>query len=194
MLQPESNREPVARPFDALRLLGSGGHWLVAPTAEIGEGVSFPPFILPRVPQSRVAWLVACGDRVWQRRQRCLAALLLLGTRCGRWTLRLPQQRCGPDAACWTASADNLSGPPSDLRLAGSYQTRVLAPGEQAIETVPALDGVHLVQVIEPARGTGPLWVFVRSAGRVRDVRPDRVVGDDLAEAIDEAMPRLRLA
>jgi hypothetical protein len=183
----------AAVPIGQVRLLGRKEQWLVVAPRTDPAAHAFHPFVLPRPPESLVSWLVTGGERVWRRRQRCLAALLV-STGSGRWTLRLPRQRCGPDAACWTASADDLPGLPADLRLAGSYQTRVLGPGGPAADTVPQVDGLHLVQALDPTAGRGPLWAFVRAERLTREVRPDRVIVNEFAEAIDEAAPRLRLA
>ena len=193
-----ANQDPqaVGRPIGLVRLVENGSNWLAVPPRSPAPGEKpFHPFVLPRIPESMLHWLTLGAQRVWRQHERCLAALLLVSTSTGRWTLRLPRQHCGPYAACWTTLADDLPGLSADMRLAGSYQSRVVAPGDDAADTVPRVDGVHLVQGVRPAGPPWPLWTFVRVARiGARDVRPDRVVANDWAEAVDEAMPRLRFA
>jgi hypothetical protein len=193
----------AARPLPAVRLVEHGDHWLAVPQGPAAGGTPYSPFVLPRVPASLVHWLTVGGARVWGGRRRCVAALLLVGCRTGRWTVRLPRQRCGADAACWTAAADDLPPLPDDARVAGTFQTRLANPGDDLADAVPPVHGVHLVQGVGAgygiaAGGPAKVWTFVRAGGGgggdwPRAVGPDRVIADDWAEAVDEAMPHLRL-
>lgn len=197
MSQSNEIEPSIARALPTLRLIENGDHWLATPPNAAASGETtrpLSPFVLPRIPESLVHWLTIGGEAVWSRRQRCVAALLVLGIRSGRWTTRLPSQRCGPDAACWAALRDPLPGLPDDACLGGSYQTRVIGRGEHPSDTVPAVPGVHLVHCVGQADGRRPLWTFVRAGETLRPVCPDRIIVNDWADAVDEAMPRLRLA
>lgn len=194
MKDRERTEASLLRP---LRLIDRRGQWLAAPTpGEAGRDLAktFEPFVLPRLPESLLQWCTIVGDRVWSRRRRCLAVLLLLCCRSGRWTLRLPAQRCGSDDACWTVATASIPGLPDDVWLGGTFQTRVIAPSEHPADAIPPVPGMHFMQGVGTSRDAGKVWTFIRMEGPARLVEPSRLVVSDWSVTVDEALPRLRLA
>jgi hypothetical protein len=187
--------QPLHRAIGPIRLIQNGEHWLVIRPDEADDRTTsaFAPFVLPRVPASLASWLTIGGERVWRQRQRCFAALLLLHPGRGLWTTRIPPQHCGPDAARWSAAIADFAGAKSDWRLGGTFQVRALAVSDNVEDSVPAADGVHLAHAIHPD-GRRDAITFVRACGAVCRPRFGRVIGCDWRDAIDAAMPRLRLA
>jgi hypothetical protein len=139
------------------------------------------------------SWLTIGGERVWRQRQRCFAALLLLHARRGVWTIRIPRQHCGSDAACWSSLAADFDSLGEDWRLGGSFQVRALAVGDDIEDSVPAADGVHLIHAIH-SDGHRDALTFVRAGESLCRPRSGRIIGCDWRDAIESAMPRLRLA
>ena len=169
----------------------------MAPAIPPGAAVApaFEPFRLPKMPKSMADQLVLFGDLVWRRHGRCVAVLLLMDPATRRWSFRVPAQRCGPAASCWSASAADV---PRRARgggplLAGSYQTRLLAGGEAPGHAPPPHDGVHVVHQVGPAGGPGPqsVSVFLTAGGRMRPVAAEEVLLDDLEAGLEECLPRL---
>lgn len=188
----------AARALPQLRLADNGAVVSVLPSAPTGAGDErtaplFNPFGLPQVPKSLTDHLALLGERFHARHGRCVAAVLLLDVASRQWSWAIPAQRCARDAACWSASrADFPAFPPTAL-LAGSFQTRVLAEGEQPADCPPPHDGLHFV-LVAGQRGEPPaIWSFVRAAGRTRHVPAADLIVDDLDAAIAQALPRLTL-
>jgi hypothetical protein len=177
-------------PLRPLVLCRADDHWLASPAkGDRSRGRGFAPFYLPLPPRQLVDWLVVAGQRFWNQRQRCMAALLLIDVRFHRWTLRLPRQRCGSDAASWTNSAEDLVPLAPTLRLAGSFQT--LAGPQFPEDLVPSVAGFHFMLSLT---ARCPLRAFVLQGGDLKSVEPSAVLANDWAEVLEEAMPRLHLA
>lgn len=177
-----------------LRLFGGAGGWIVTPIAVPlpAAADSFHPFVLPRIPQSLLDWLTIGAARAWGRHQRCIATLLLIDCRTGRWTIRLPWQRCGTHAACWNSRRDGIPGLSPNHRVSGTFQVLDVASGEDPLMLLPSADGVHLIL------HAGTFWrigsFYVCAAGKAQLVRAEHVIVNDYQSACDTAMPRLRLA
>lgn len=110
-----------------------------------------------------------------------------------QWSSAIPAQRCAKDAACWSASRADFPDFPSAALLAGSFQTRVLADGEQPADCPPPHDGLHFVLVAGRHGAPPTIWSFIRAAGITRHVPAADLIVNDLDAAIDQALPQLTL-
>jgi hypothetical protein len=178
-----------------VRLVRRDDDVLVAPAERPGGEAGLPPeqhfdpFRLAKLPKSITDQLCLFGDLVHRRYGRCVGVLLLLDPGTHEWTYRVPAQRCGKTASCWSASIHDVPQVGHDHLLAGSFQTRVLAAGEDAADAPPPCDGVHFVLRLDP--GGGSVLSFLRAEGRTQAVPADVVVFDDLEAALQECLSRL---
>lgn len=179
---------PLLRPL-LLRPCNEG--WVALPAeAERSPSRGFAPFPLPPPPRAFLDWLVVAGRGFWQRRGRCVAALLLVDCGPGHdWTIRLPRQCCGPDAVNWTLDATDFADLPSSFRVGGSFQT--LADPDAAPEAVPPHEGFHFVMGVDASL---PVWNYVRDADGLRPVPPTLLLASDQHDAIEQALSRLQFA
>jgi hypothetical protein len=105
--------------------------------------------------------------------------------------MAVPSQRCSRDAACWSAVREDFPGIVPHRRIGGSFQSRVLASGEEVADAVPPVPGVHFVQLLE--KDTPSIWCFIRTDDQTHHVRPQDVIVDDWDAALIEFAPRLQL-
>ena len=180
---------PTALP--RIRLVRRDDATLVEPLLAGAGADGCEPFRLAKLARSLANDLALFGELVWQQHRRCVGVLLLLDRRSHEWTYRVPAQRCGKGAACWSALRQDVSQVAEDHLLAGSYQTRLLAQGEESADAPPPHDGVHFVHVIEPAPTA--VWSCLRGEGHTHAVPADDVIYDDVQAALEECLPRLRL-
>jgi hypothetical protein len=201
---PDPVHGPAVRALPQVRLADDRDVITVLPPATMAGGDAFTPFGLPQVPRSLTDWLAHLDERFHREHHRCVAAVLLLHPARASWAMAVPAQRCGREAACWSASVADFPWYPPGAVLAGSFQTRVLAPGEAPGDCPPPHDGCHFVLVLPhraggataasvPGAPTAGIWCFVRAGGVTRLVPADDVLYDDWRATIEQAMPRLRL-
>jgi hypothetical protein len=164
---------------------------LPAPRDDAGPEQEFPPLKLAKLPRSVTDRLALFVELVHRRHNCCVGALLLLDRRSGDWNFRIPAQRCGRTASCWSALARDVPQVSEYDLLAGSFQSRLLASGEDAADAPPPHDGVHFVLRLE--EGGGSILCFIRAQGKTIFVPADQVIYDDLEAALEECLPRLKL-
>jgi hypothetical protein len=188
-----SQNDPAGRPraLPQVWLVASSGEVLVAPAGPATP--AFDPFPLPPVPKSLSDWLAILCEDFWREHRRCLGTVLLLEPHKRAWRPAIPAQRCARDAACWSLRRDDLPAPELEVVLAGSFQTRVLAAGEDPAAAPPPHDGVHLVLDIGPSGRASTIRSFLRAGGQTRQVSPEAIMFDDWKEALAHAMPRIKL-
>ena len=181
-------------PVHPLNLIGCGGGWTAAPLCHGGRcGPGFTPFELPPPPRQRLDWLVVAGHRFWARHRRPMAALLLIDSRTQRWSIALPVQTCGREAARWSLSAARSPEQAATALVGGTFQ--VIAVQARPSDHVPPLSGLHFVlRSPDLSPGASPLSAFVRDGGGLHAADPGALLSDDCAAAIIAAQPRLRLA
>jgi hypothetical protein len=190
MSQPNKQSSPN-RFLLPIRLIEHNGKYLAAALAD-ERSPDFDPFPLPGVPASLIDWLRIGSQTIWAHKNRCIAGLLLIHTRSHRWTIRLPHQRCGPDAAQWYTLREDLPALSARWRIGGSFQTKVLGEKESAEDCIPAAAGIHVVQPISyPLR---PFLTFMRIGERVYKSPSDFIISNDWHEALQEAAERITLA
>lgn len=192
----------LPRALTRVRLVRGAGVTIVEPSRPpagvpgggAGEGVEpFSPFPMPRVPKSLADWIAIFGETFWQRHRRCAAALLLLG-RAHRWGMTIPPQRCSRDSACWSTRLEDSSGEAGlagDCLLAGTFQTRMLARGEDPSDAPPPHDGLHFVHVL--GEGDPAIHCFVRAGGECEAVPAADVLVDDWDYMLEQCLPRMQL-
>ena len=106
------------------------------------------------------------------------------------WLLFVPPQRCGKDSACW--SGDLNAGFPQPSVVLASLQYRDFSSGDEPIDAVPGVDGMHFVA--EATEGPSPrLWCFAHVAGRVTPVELEQFVYDDVSMFFSAVEPFLTL-
>lgn len=176
--------------FPTIVLSKATGHWLASPAdRQCSASQIFLPFPLPLPPRSLIDWLVVAGHRVWRQHRRCIAALLLVDRCSGQWTLRLPRQRCGADRADWSVSRSDFAKLPASMHIGGTFQSISCKMTPQ--DVAPAHDGFHFTLAVTAQK---PLMAFVRCGNSIQTVEPLAILASDWAKAIDDAMPRLRIA
>ena len=180
------------RALPQVRLIRRNDKVLVAPTGESNAAPAFEPFALPKLPKCITDHIALFCERIQREHARCVGAVLLMDRKTKEWTIRLPVQRCGRTSSCWSALERDVPELTEDLFLAGSYQLRQLEPGEEPVDAPPPHDGVHFVHVIGPK--TQSIWTFLRAEGQTHRIPADVVIFDDMAAAIEEALPRLRMS
>jgi hypothetical protein len=74
----------------------------------------------------------------------------------------------------------------------GSFQLRVARDVLEAIETVPQLDGLHIVQTIKGHLSIA--YCFIHADGETAALPVEMVLEDDWATALADATPRMTLA
>ena len=158
----------------------------------------FRPFGLPAIPQSLCDWCAIFCERFWAERKRCVAMVLMLDVRTRGWAMALPAQRCGRDAACWSTARADYPQFPETAVLCGTFQSRILAPGEDPADAVPPAAGLHFVLSLPGTAEVQPgrVYCFVRTdaaAGSTRLVPAADVILDDWAAALEQALPRVTL-
>jgi hypothetical protein len=151
--------------------------------------VPFAPFPLPRLPLSLHCWLTGLTAEFRRRHGRCLAALLMLDCRAGHWAQPvLPAQTCGADGAAWTLDPGG-ERVPAHHRVGGSFQMRRAADLIDACQTLPALDGLHIVQTLGGNRTLA--YCFRHAGGESTVLTPEEALEDDWALALAEAAGRM---
>src|SRR5688572_5715091 len=175
-----------------VRLTRRADEVLVAPAVSKQAGRKeldrFDPFPLPKLRKMLTDHLALLAELVWQRHRRCFGIVLLLDPRTRDWFYGVPRQRCGKAASCWsTLMRDVPEALPGQL-LAGSYQTRCFAEGEEAADAPPPVPGVHLVHAVEPEH---VIHCFLRADDTTQSVPARMVIVDDLEAALQGWMPRL---
>ncbi len=151
----------------------------------------FDPFEMPQIPRSLADWLLSLCQHFWNQHRRCLAAVLLLDSQTHGWGTAIPTQRCSRDASCWSTRRENVDGLLPTHLLAGSFQCRIISPGEELADAVPPVDGVHLVLQLTPQKNV--LAMFIRMNGIVQAASADRVFLDDWENMLRRVESRLTL-
>lgn len=124
-----------------------------------------------------------------RRDARCC---LLLDPRSRAWGVAIPAQRCAGDAACGSAARAVFPAFPSNVAVAGSFQSRILSGGESPADA--AAGGRIAPRDDDRPKGAAPARARVRAGGRAhRSSAADRAIVDDWRAALDQAMPRLSL-
>lgn len=194
---PNDLPPPPARALPQVRLV-EDEHAVTVHLAEGSVTAGFRPFGLPPIPQSLTDWLAIFSERFWAEQHRCVAAVLLLDIQSCGWAMALPAQRCGRDAACWSTLRSDFPQFPDTAVLCGTFQSRVLAEGEDPADAVPPIPGLHLVLSLPGTVEVQPgrVYCFVRTdavAGSTRLVPAADVIFDDWAAALEQALPRLTM-
>lgn len=183
------------RPLEHVRLFLQEGVPHVTPPQSATTPLA--PIPLPPVPRSLADWLAAFGQSFLHRHRRCVAALLLLDCSSGLWAMTIPTQRASRDSSCWQVAGSDRPCLPPGFVVAGSFQTRLLCPGESMADAVPPVDGVHLVQD-QHIQQNQPgeqfrIGCFLGVGGIVRPVSCEQVLLDDMALTLEEVMARVTL-
>jgi hypothetical protein len=167
----------------------AGDHLRVCPLpAEAGTPHAFDPFRLC-IGSTLIDHLVYLAEGIWQRHQRCLGMVLLARLADRRIGFYVPRQRVAWDAASWTLAAPDVPNEDRGIRAIGTLQSRLLGPGEEPIDAVPPLPGVHAVAVIKgPAR---ELWTFLRDTEGTRLISPGLFIAEEREAELAEILPRL---
>jgi hypothetical protein len=187
MQENESQRGSRALP--TLRLIRENDHVLFVPgVAPAVSGTDVEPARLPVLPKMLTDHLALLCELVWQRHRRCFAVVLLLNPNTQDWCYAVPRQRCGRTASCWSTLRRDVPEAPEDTLLAGSFQTRVLAPGEDPADAVPPLPGVHMVHTVQPEH---EIRCFLRVDDQTHPVAARVVIVDDMEVAMQGWLPRL---
>jgi hypothetical protein len=189
--------EPQPRALPQVRLV-EDEHAVRVHLADGSVVAGFRPFGLPAVPQSLTDWTAIFCERFWADRRRCVAMVLMLDLKTRGWAMALPAQRCGRDAACWSTLRADFPQFPDTAVLCGTFQSRVLAAGEDPADAVPPVPGLHFVLSLPGTAEMQPgrVYCFVRTgaaAGSTRLVPADDVILDDWAAALEQALPRLTM-
>lgn len=184
---------PAPRSLPIVRLSDDGEHVVVLPQGDF-DGPGDQPLHLPPVPKSLTDWVALLGERFRRVHRRCVATVLLLDVRTAGWSAAVPAQRCGRTAACWSAARVDFPHFPPDAVVAGSFQTRVLSPGEDPGDCPPPHDGLHFVHVLAGDGESQTIHSYFRAGGDTRPVPAADVIFDDLEAVIEQALPRLTLA
>jgi hypothetical protein len=188
---PPSGGAAISRALPQFTLDRDGRSTLARPAP--GSTLDFPPFKLSAVPRSLADWCSHAAQRFWAERGRCLGIVLLFDVQTREWSVAIPAQRCGKTASCWSAARADFPAFPPHAVLGGSFQTRVLAGGEEPSDCPPPHDGIHLVQRAGPEPSPQPVWCLARRGGRTFTVEPEDVLFDDVELALHQATPRLTL-
>lgn len=137
---------PSPRSLPLARLCLENGDLILHPP--VNEPELFAPFPLPKLMRTMTDWLAAASEQFYQQHGRCLAIVLLVDPAQQAWGITVPRQRCGVDGCCWSTSRDDFTDLPAGSVVAGSFQGRVLARGDEIGDCPPPHDGVHLVHLI----------------------------------------------
>lgn len=149
------------------------------------------PLQLPFVAKALTDWLAVFGMEFLKRTGRCVAAVLLLDPASGEWRIAIPHQRCSREASCWVIRSDDFSAVSRTACIGGSFQVRVLSPGEQPADAVPSADGLHLILHVRGEVQT--IWPFLRLRDEVRLVPANDVILDDMSEALERTISKVQL-
>ncbi len=149
-------------------------------------------YALCRVPKSLIDELAIAAQWFWNRHKRCLGILLMLEPKKRVWSATIPTQRCSRDSSCWSPRQRDLPTELPTSILVGSFQSRVLSPGEDPADCPPPHDGLHLVMIV----GSDPLCIvaFLRCEGKTRQVPASDILFDDCEELIESVRGRLTFA
>jgi hypothetical protein len=170
-----------------VRLSYEGGCFLVNPPAKAPS--AFEPLELPLLSRSAADRMALLLEGLWQRQGRVAGFILFLDTRQKRWAWGVPRQRSGGESACWNVSRDDFPQLPPECVVAGSFQSRVFAGGEEPPDATPPADGLHFVLRIDPdARG---IWSFVRMGGEPLAAMPGALIFDDFEDDLRNLTSRL---
>jgi hypothetical protein len=183
---PERTRE--VKSFPRISIVRRGATWLAITPPEAAPQTLFT---LQPFPAQILQWLVGVGHRQWQNRQRCLAALLLISVRTGKWTIRLPQQRCGEHDCSWSPSVEGFPSLAHDHVLGGSFQSHAPVGEGPPDGFVPQPDGLHIVQ--ELPSSIESVKMFLRCQGKLIPISTAEFTYDAHRVAIVEALPRIIL-
>ena len=182
----KSNNEPpspISRALPLVQLRREGDAVIVVP-----DSPELQRFHLPRIDKSLVDWLSSALEQILREHQRCAAILLALDLSTPQWTFYVPRQNADRDAACWLLHKNPTVVLPPTNRIAGSLQVRILAPGEEAADAIPPVDGLHIVQVFNEDILT--MWCFLRVHHEAMHVDPDDVIERDLARLVAKIRDR----
>jgi hypothetical protein len=164
----------------------------VTPTVSPTDRPDAATVPLCQIPKSLADSLTTACLWFWRRHHRCVGIVLLLDPVRQSWTAVIPAQRSSADSACWSAARRDIPGTDPDTAIAGSFQSRVLAPGEELADCPPPHDGVHIVMSV--GGETVGLAAFLRCGGVTRPVPPQDVLFDDLELMFLAAADRIVLA
>jgi hypothetical protein len=175
-------------PFATVQFASRENGWTFLTPPDAVTQISFR---LRPLPDQILEWLCELGQRHWQKRRRCLAALLLVHVPTRHWTPRLPRQQCRPDRCTWQNIASDFPDLMHQHALAGSYQTR--SAGQQRPgEYLPPIDGLHIVH--ELPLSPISLRMYMRTGRRISTLVPREFLVGMRQAVIKEALPRLTLA
>ena len=165
------------------------GELIVAGVDGDGPILPFIPFRFPALPLSLHCWLTGLGGEFRRRHDRCLVALLVLHYGDERWVRPIiPAQICGADGAAWTLDlGEQVLG--SHHCIGGSFQVRTAVDVMDAVQTVPQLDGLHIVQTL---RGQVSMaYCFLHAEGQTSVLSLEQAMEDDWAAAFAAAAARM---
>ena len=157
-----------------------------------GYAQAVEPFALPKLPLSLVHWLGALANLCYGQHQTCLAVSLLLDPVLKRWLPVLPTQQCGPSHARWQVRSEDYQDLPKNLLLAGSFQSTGSGSLFDALDLVPAFDGIHLVQQTGGDDRQAGAFGFIRCEGQAVLSEPGAILIDDLQDTLWRHASRLK--
>jgi hypothetical protein len=180
---------PLKAPQTIRLVRNEQGDLMVTPTNL--SDAPFQPFEFPCLPMSLHCWLTGLGAEFRGRHDRCLAALLVLHCQTQRWVSPvIPAQTCGREGSAWTLDLGDQTLA-ENHRVAGSFQMRQARDLLEAVETVPQIDGLHIVQTLQGQKSFA--YCFLHADGETGILPADKALADDWAEALAEAAPRMTL-
>ena len=150
----------------------------------------FTPFQMPLFPLSQHRWLGGLGLEFFKRQHRYLAVLLTLDCEGQRWCRPvIPAQTCGKMGSCWTLDLGKSYPLPPGKRVAGSFQVCRAASIMEAVDAVPILDGLHIVQAMSDDE-VNP-YFFLRAENHTGVGIPEEIIANDWDLALQEASGRM---
>jgi hypothetical protein len=147
----------------------------------------FEPFQMPQIRQAMVLHCGMTSDRFYQRTGRCMAFVLALNVQQRDWQMMVPQQRCGPDSACWTLQPSDIP-PALPLRIAGSFQM-LTGHFDPSHPELPNHDGLHLIQHRIGTIHT--LRCYLCTGGEYTHAHSELVIRDEVEAMLQEAKGRM---
>ena len=133
-----------------------------APKAK-ADAVRIEPRLLPRIPLAQFQYWASWLRSYWATHQSCAAWALYLNMSTGKWRGEIPPQIVAGDDVRMDLNFTGYSPPPANHRLAGSFRSISSADPAAVVDTLPAIDGLHMI-VHAPCEWLG-VSAFVRAEG-----------------------------
>jgi len=126
-----------------IKLIPNDGALLAIPAEAAVDDESVTPIDVPQVATSLVSWALGLTFVARQKADRCVALLMMLDMDTGQWSLCIPKQTCGIDAACWSTDRRDYPDLPANMRIGGTFQSRAGLSDDEIADAVPPISGVH---------------------------------------------------